>query len=262
MWKYKSQTLLSIIGLAVGFTCFALATLWIRYEMTYDNFHNNAKQLYVIYAPSQQSQTGYSKNSVPEPLAEHLKNTFPEVKNATRFNPARVSTYTIDDVEFKALVISVDSSFLKIFDVKILEGSWEFMIPDGRKIAITQEKARQMFGNENPIGKTVISGTTELTICAIVSGMSKQSNYQFDFILPMRLMPPGGMFISMVNTVVELHPETNIEEFEKKLYEHEAVFAGWYTNKKFNTLWDFNEKIEKRTTLYARWNRAPRPKPN
>ena len=32
--KYKTQTLVRIIGLAVGFTCFALSVLWIRYEMT------------------------------------------------------------------------------------------------------------------------------------------------------------------------------------------------------------------------------------
>ena len=37
--KYKTQSIISIIGLAVGITCFALATLWIRYEMTYDTFH-------------------------------------------------------------------------------------------------------------------------------------------------------------------------------------------------------------------------------
>ena len=36
--KYKTQTLISIIGLSVGFTCFALSVLWIRYEMTYDIF--------------------------------------------------------------------------------------------------------------------------------------------------------------------------------------------------------------------------------
>ena len=40
--KYKTQTLISIIGLSVGFTCFALSVLWIRYEMTYDNFHEAA----------------------------------------------------------------------------------------------------------------------------------------------------------------------------------------------------------------------------
>lgn len=41
--KYKSQSVISIVGLAVGFTCFALATLWIRYEQTYDTFHERSR---------------------------------------------------------------------------------------------------------------------------------------------------------------------------------------------------------------------------
>ena len=45
--KYKTQTLISIIGLSVGFTCFALSVLWIRYEMTYDNFHEGADRIYL-----------------------------------------------------------------------------------------------------------------------------------------------------------------------------------------------------------------------
>ena len=42
LMKYKPQSFVSIIGLAVGFTCFALSVLWIHYEMTYDNFHEGA----------------------------------------------------------------------------------------------------------------------------------------------------------------------------------------------------------------------------
>ncbi len=45
--KYKTQSIISIIGLAVGITCFALATLWIRYEMTYDTFHRRADDIYL-----------------------------------------------------------------------------------------------------------------------------------------------------------------------------------------------------------------------
>jgi len=58
MRKYKNQTLVSVIGLSVGFTCFALAMLWIRYEMTFDSFHKNAGQMYVIYRPNSRNQTG------------------------------------------------------------------------------------------------------------------------------------------------------------------------------------------------------------
>ena len=45
--KYKLQTLLSLVGLAVGFTCFALSSLWWRYETTYDAFHPEAENLYI-----------------------------------------------------------------------------------------------------------------------------------------------------------------------------------------------------------------------
>ena len=50
LMKYKTQSLVSIIGLAVGFTCFALSVLWIRYEMTYDTFHKGAERIYMVRA--------------------------------------------------------------------------------------------------------------------------------------------------------------------------------------------------------------------
>ena len=49
LMKYKTQSLVSIIGLAVGFTCFALSALWIRYEMTYDNFHEGCRSQFIWY---------------------------------------------------------------------------------------------------------------------------------------------------------------------------------------------------------------------
>ena len=182
MWKYKSQTLISVLGLAVGFTCFALATLWIVHEMTYDSFHKNAKHMYVVYKPDFLYPSGYSRIAM-NPLGTYLKESFPEIAEATsliqssRRNPVRIK-----DVEVSAMIITVDSSFFRMFDVKIFEGSNEFLIPNSRKIAITREKARQLFGNDNPIGKTIVYSTYEHTICAVVSGMSKQSNYPFDFI--------------------------------------------------------------------------------
>ena len=38
--KYRTQSIISIIGLAIGLACFALSTFWVQYEMTYDDFHN------------------------------------------------------------------------------------------------------------------------------------------------------------------------------------------------------------------------------
>ena len=214
MWKYKNQTLISVFGLAVGFTCFALATLWIVYEMTFDNFHKNAKQMYVVYQPDIFSSTGYSRRTMYL-LAAYLKETFPEIADAISLTPSYSGTkITVEGVELPALIIRADSSFFGMFDIKIVEGSREFLTPGSKQIAVTWEKARQLFGNEHPIGKTVTFNDEELTISAIVSGMSKRSNYAFDIIRPF------GSLSSGENTVITLVPGVDMETFEKKLYDH------------------------------------------
>jgi len=47
--KYKTQNIISIIGLAVGFVCFAFSALWIRYEKSYDSFHQKADRIYRVH---------------------------------------------------------------------------------------------------------------------------------------------------------------------------------------------------------------------
>ena len=225
MLKYKYQTLISMIGLTVGLTCFVLSMLWIRYEMTFDSFHENAKQMYVVYFKSS-NQIGYQRSG-PSALAAHLKEIFPEIANSALVSPTTIDfTITVDDVESKARFISVDSAFLKMFDVKIIAGNRNFWNYPGDRfggeVAITQDKARQLFGNESPLGKTFKLGETELTITAVVSGMLKQSNYPYDIIRGLMLPNPDVMWFRTggENTVIELHRGTDVEAFEKKLYEH------------------------------------------
>ena len=46
--KYRLQSVVSIVSLAIGFVCFALATMWIKYETTYDAFHKDADRIYYL----------------------------------------------------------------------------------------------------------------------------------------------------------------------------------------------------------------------
>ena len=88
LMKYKMQSFVSIIGLAVGFTCFALSALWIRYEMTYDNFHKGSDRIYMVRA-HYANEPGTSKFT-PYPLMEYLQDKMPEIEAATAFTPHHV----------------------------------------------------------------------------------------------------------------------------------------------------------------------------
>ena len=164
-----------------------MAALWIRYETTYDSFHKKADRLYCVNLPNLFAPSEVSRDA-PYPLSEYLKTTFPEVADATTVIGPWKMTMSVEDVKYPAKTLMIDSSFLNIFDIKIIEGSMEFLIPESKKMAITREKSLQMFGNESPIGKSVNNGiktvTTDsqgnitgkedgnYTICAVVNGFS------------------------------------------------------------------------------------------
>ena len=115
LWKYKTQNIISIIGLAVGFACFAFSALWIRYEMSYDSFHPKADRIYRVHAALFKWDT-YGANAseiqdaTPYPLANWLKTNFPEVENACAIR-ATGGSMRPDNYSF----LYLDYSFCTIF---------------------------------------------------------------------------------------------------------------------------------------------------
>ena len=237
MRRYRIQTVISVISLAVGFTCFALSMLWIRYEMSYDGFHKNAKLMYVVYRPGSGRPSGLYRNTAI-PYATYLKATFPEIANAaalistpflSSFPSYLNGTITIKNEDYQADLIMADSSFFRMFDIQIVTGRRDFLIPGSNTIAITQKKAQQLFGKENPIGKTINIIRKSYIICAIVAEKTHPSNYPYDILLPFNISEIGlgggeidaqGWGFANAHTIIELFPGTNVKAFEKKLYEH------------------------------------------
>jgi ABC-type antimicrobial peptide transport system permease subunit len=153
-------------------------------------------------------------------LAEYLKKTFPEIARAVSISPSYEVNIEIDDVEHLVNLIEVDSSFFSMFDVKIVEGSMDFLIPDSKKMAITRKKAAKFFGNESPVGKVVRYSNSEWTICAVVTEFPQQTNHPFDFLQSISSNPKWHS--QNGNTFIELYPGVDVAAFEKKLYEHKV----------------------------------------
>lgn len=175
--KYKVQSLISAVGLAAGFVCFALSMIWIRYELTYDNFHRGADRIYMIYGNSILSKNGYSLTQA-YPLAEALRETFPEVEDAAAYVCLRKSV-DVEGRKSDKMLLTADSSFVRMFDVRLLNGSWSFLKNTG-EVALTEEAALSLFGTKDILGKTLTSGGRELKISALVSGWGKHSNLHYD----------------------------------------------------------------------------------
>ena len=180
--KYKLQAVISTLGLAAGFTCFALSAVWIRYEMTYDTFHEGAERMYLVESKRymDRSGSGYTR-SVPYPLAEYLKKKYPEVEEACPVRNMEMEIF-YEEVTLKESVLSVDSLFLRMFKVDLLEGNYDFLLKGSQKVAITQRFSNKLFGPQSPLGKKIKILNAEWEICAVIIDWSEHSNISFDLI--------------------------------------------------------------------------------
>ena len=212
--KYKLQSITSIVGLAVGFTCFTFATLWIRHELTYDSFHQGAERIYLVRAQSDISINGLS-NRTPYPLAAYLQKSLPEVEAASNVQPDRHTFLRLENESKTLLVIGADSAFMQMFGIELLKGSNHFLQESSSEVAITAEWAAEIFGQEDPIGKELDLNNRKMKIGAVVTGWSKHSN------LPYGVLRSNNPFRewrgATVETFIRLNRGVDTDVFEKKI---------------------------------------------
>lgn len=217
--KYKSQSVISILGLAIGFTCFALATLWMRYEQTYDDFHDEADRIYLIRPESNTTNNGLSAIT-PYPLAGYLKATFPEVEAAGSVQ-AWETYIKYKGVNYESFKMDIDSAAMRIFNIQVLNGNQNFLIGNSNEVAITNQLAQRLFGNDDPIGKEIELYGEKMTICATIQSWSKHSNMPYEVVgSSYSETHRDEWFSSSWQTFIKLKEGTDAETFLQKLYNH------------------------------------------
>ena len=220
--KYKTQTLISIIGLSVGFTYFALSVLWIRYEMTYDNFHEGADRIYLAGDKFDLQGDGFSYYS-SSLLADYIMKNCPEVEKACHIIQENIIPIEYEKNVYQTQQLRVDSNFVSIFNIIVLEGSNRMRL-ENNQMAITDKIAKQIFGTESPIGKQFIfpnTNNTKMTIVAVVKSWEGHSLYPFDILLPYEDQDPHwGSQRS--HTLFRIYPNSDINALEKRLAKYEV----------------------------------------
>ena len=212
--KYKVQSAVSILGLAVGFVCFSLSLYWIHYEMTYDHFRQDADRIYMVRTNDEYTE-GKISTRVPYSLAAYLAQHFPDIAVAAPFHliSERIS---VNDKYQDAVFSSADSAWMNLMDIRIIKGNRNFMLPkDNAEIAITEEAAKKWLRTEDPIGKEVKMLRRTKKICAIVQAENRHTNFPFDFIGNPELGKTWWYITWSI--LIKVKPDTDIEEFESKI---------------------------------------------
>jgi len=180
MKRHKTFSIINISGLVVGLTCFILIFLYVRYERSYDTFHENSDRIFRVTTQDPGIDTWATTSAA---LAPMLMDEFPEVRAATRFNPVDRFLLTKEDKSFYERGLFADEYFFDVFSFQLIGGNKKRILDNPDSIVISQRIAMKFFGNENPVGKTLNCSLGDMEVVSVVENIPKNSHIQFDWLI-------------------------------------------------------------------------------
>ena len=214
--KYKTYSVINILGLAVGMACCFLIVLWVQNELSYNEFHQNKDDLYRVTITSKRG-VGIS---APYALLPILKNDYPEIIRGTWYAETEASV-KYGDKKFNEPAAYCMPDFLQMFTFPFIKGNKETALSSTNSIIITERLAQKYFGNENALGKTfIVADKYDLTVTGIIENVPENSDLQFDMIIRSELlMGPERLTVWSMDfpMYIQTVPNTNINTLSDKI---------------------------------------------
>jgi putative ABC transport system permease protein len=185
--KNKGYSFINISGLAIGMACCILILIWVKDELSFDRFHANADAIYRITEHQYDSSGDYFPVAVtPWPLAEALKDDFPEIIESARLRIVSGGLISYKDKKFyENDFVAVDPTFLKMFSFPLVEGDISTVLTEPHTILITKETAKRYFGNEDPLEKVLtFHNAYDFKVTGILEDVPHNSHIKFDLLVP------------------------------------------------------------------------------
>ena len=184
--KNKTSTIINILGLTVGLSSCLLIALFIRHEISYDDFEVRGSRIarvimkYRFNGGGEINRGNYTSTKV----ATTFKRVFPEVESAVRMTTRdRIVSYG-EKLFTESGFMFADSSFFNVFSFSLLEGDSRTALSGPHKVILTESTARRYFGSADPLGKLlqVRTDSADYLVTGVMADIPSNSQFKFDFL--------------------------------------------------------------------------------
>ncbi len=238
--KHKGYSLINISGLAIGMACCILILIYVSDELSYDNYHEKADRIYRVCSISSIGTTTRHYATVPPALAPELVDAVPEVESAVRIFDSFELQGRLDDQNIRIPdVFFIDPTFFDIFTHEFIAGDRDKAFANPDSLVITEETARRLFGEADPIGKAIaLPPDRSIQITAVIKNIPKNSHFLFNGIIPTTFIRdqegrPHPLLVAPyfceVYAYLLLAQDGNPKDVEKKIMAtHEAKWGDMF----------------------------------
>jgi len=195
--RCQNYTCFNIIALSLGMAVVLLTFSWVRSVFQSDSCHVHRKEIYRIIEKkfTNGGQVEYLWTH-PAPLASVLKTEIPELKNLAR---VWMNKWSVERPGKTSILkgAAVDPVFLEMFTFPLAAGNPRYVLSEPTSIVITEDASEKLFGQENPMGKSIrLAGAVDLKVTGVLKHIPGGSHLTFDFLVSFSIAPKIGADLS------------------------------------------------------------------
>ncbi|CAA9234095.1 MAG: Acidobacterial duplicated orphan permease (function unknown) [uncultured Adhaeribacter sp.] len=239
--RNKANSVINIAGLALGIACCLMIFLVVRHERSYDTFHSKADRIYRIN--TQFLKTGGFSGGAPMPVANALKQNFPEVEQATTAFSAGEGLLKINNQLYQEPGIAyVAPEYFSIIDANWLAGNPQSALAEPNSVVLTKTLAQKYFGGtgnqiaQRALGKIIkVDAQYTLKVTGILEDLPDNTDLPFKILVSwssLKVHAPDWDLNDWVSFggsnlhLVLLRPGTDVAELQKKIPAMEKKYMG------------------------------------
>lgn len=190
--KDKTYSFLNIAGLTIGITCSLFLLMYIMHELSYDRYHKNAPNIYRVISNIKETDNAFTWAVAQIPLAEELRDNYPEVKNAVRFFGTGRMLYKNDEKQFyEERFFLADSTAFDMFSYNFLHGDPATALDEPFSIVLTETTAGKYFEEvSEALGQSIQNQQGEaFKVTGVIEDVPLNSHFIFDGLISRNTRP-------------------------------------------------------------------------
>jgi len=233
LFKNKLYSFINIFGLAIGIASFILIMLYVSYEKSYDTFKgsDSVYRVYMDYLEGDNYVPGDANAYIVS--GPTLKSEFPEIKDFVRLRQVKGVVLLHNDAVFDNNTGALaDPSYFDIFNRTLSQGDLNTALNEPYSIVLTPSLAKKIFGNEDPMGQTVIIAAynTIFTVTGILNGNPENTHIKNDFLVSFKTFYTWPVFENdwkytwnqnEYYTYLKIDNNANISQLNQKIMDFE-----------------------------------------
>ena len=260
------HSVINILGLTIGITCFILIFLYVQNELSYDSFHAEHKRIFRIHNTVGLAEGTYTYPTCNSLLPVMAGNELPEVEQYVRIFSAgggfgnELIIQSGNNFYSEAAAYLVDSTFFEVFSFAVMEGNGKSALSEPNSVVLTATSAMRYLPGMSGVGEMIkITGQQEfpLKVTAIVADPPPNSHFQFNMLISMSTVRQLEMADDMLNSwdndgfysYLLLKDPNEREAVDKELVRITSVHVGEETKNRHNPFLFPLDQIHLRSNL-------------